>query len=111
MDGRYTAKARRLVDALLDGPGDAAPALRRAVEGRAAEAGGRAAPSGELPAALVAYVDKVARNAYKVTDEDIAALRQAGYSQDAIFEITLSAALGAGMARLERGLAALKGGQ
>jgi hypothetical protein len=36
-------------------------------------------------------------------------LRRAGYSEDAIFEITVSAALGAGMIRLERGLAAMKG--
>jgi alkylhydroperoxidase/carboxymuconolactone decarboxylase family protein YurZ len=44
----------------------------------------------------------------KYTDEDIAGLHQAGYSEDEIFEITLSAALGAGLARLERGFAALK---
>ncbi len=56
-------------------------------------------------------MDKVARQAYKVTDDDIAALRQAGYSLDTIFEVTLSAALGAGMSRLERGLAVLKGGR
>ena len=65
----------------------------------------------QLPAPLDTYVDKVARHAYKVTDDDIVALRQAGYSEDAIFEVTLSAALGAGMSRLERGLAMLKGGQ
>jgi alkylhydroperoxidase family enzyme len=51
----------------------------------------------------------VALHAYKTTDADIEKLLQAGYSEDAIFEITLSAALGAGRARLERGLAALKG--
>ena len=53
----------------------------------------------------------MALHAYRTTDQDIVALRTAGYSEDAIFEITLSAALGAGLARLERGLAALKGGQ
>jgi alkylhydroperoxidase/carboxymuconolactone decarboxylase family protein YurZ len=41
----------------------------------------------------------------------IEALRNAGYSEEAIFEMTLSAAIGAGQARLERGLAALKGVQ
>ncbi len=56
-------------------------------------------------------MDTVARHAYKTTDAHVAALKQAGYSEDAIFELTLSAALGAGMARLERGLAALKGEQ
>ena len=112
MDDRYTAQVRRLVDAVLTSAGDTDPDTRRAVEGRAAALGGR--PVGtmcELPAALDAYVDKVARHAYKVTDDDIAALRQAGYSMDAIFEVTLSAALGAGMSRLERGLATVKGGR
>ena len=44
-----------------------------------------------------------------MTDADMDALRKAGYSEDAIFDITASAAVGAGLGRLERGLAALKG--
>jgi alkylhydroperoxidase family enzyme len=112
MVDRYTAQVRRLVDAVLTSAGDTDSDTRRAVEARAAALGGRPVETiSELPAALDAYVDKVARHAYKVTDEDIAALRQAGYSADAIFEITISAALGAGMSRLERGLAMLKGGR
>jgi alkylhydroperoxidase family enzyme len=110
MDDRYTAQVQRLVEAVLTSAGDTDPDTRRAVEGRAAALGGRPVGAmGKLPAALDAYVDKVARHAYKVTDDDIAALRQAGYSLDAIFEITLSAALGAGLSRLERGLAVMKG--
>ena len=54
-------------------------------------------------------MDKVARHAYKVTERDIAELKRADYSKDAIFAITLSAALGAGMSRLERRLVALRG--
>jgi alkylhydroperoxidase family enzyme len=105
-------KIRHLIDAVLTSPGEAAPPLRRAVEARAAELGGRSSTAtGDVPLVLSGYVDKVARHAYKVTDEDIAALRQAGYSEDEIFEITVSAALGASMARMERGMAALKGGQ
>ena len=110
MDDRYTALCQRLVDAVLNGPGASDPTVRHAVEARAAALGGRAsATTSAVPLALAAYVDKVAGRAYTVTDEDVLALRQAGYSEDAIFEITISAALGAGMARLERGLAALKG--
>lgn len=101
-----------LATSILTTPGDTGPALRQAVEARSAELGGglgeRPAP-GEIPAALRAYVDKVALHAYKVTDRDIEELKQAGYSEDAIFEITLSAALGAGQSRLERALAALRG--
>jgi len=58
---------------------------------------------------VAAYVEKVALHAYRVTDADIDGLREAGYSEDAVFEITLSAALGAGLGRLERGMAALRG--
>jgi alkylhydroperoxidase family enzyme len=48
-------------------------------------------------------------HAYKVTDADIETLRKAGYSEDVIFELTLSAALGAGITRFDRGIAMLKG--
>lgn len=107
---RHMPLVRALQDSVLTGPGETDPALRRAIEARSAEAGGRPGPvSGEVPDPLKTYVDKVARHAFRVTDRDLEDLERAGYSEDAIFEITLSAALGAGMARLERGLAALRG--
>ena len=110
MNIQHAANIQCLIDAVLTSPGDTDPALRRAVEKQAAELGGRsAAQTDQVPPELATYVKKVALHAYKTTEEDIEALRQAGYSEDAIFEITLSAALGAAMARLERGLAALKG--
>ena len=110
MTSQYTPDIQRLVDAVLTTRGDTDPDLRRAVEARAAELGGRPAEGSSRlgPSELTRYVDKVAVHAYKVTDGDIEALHRAGYSEDAIFEITLSAALGAGVARLERGLAALR---
>lgn len=61
----------------------------------------------EVPAALRSYVNKVAEHAYKVTDADVEALKDAGFSEDAIFEVTASAALGAAVMRLERGYIAL----
>ena len=109
---RHMPLVRDLVESVLTTPGDTDPSLRRAIEARSAELGGRPDPSasgGEIPKALRAYVDKVARHAYKVTERDINELKRAGYSEDAIFEITVSAALGAGKSRLERGLAALRG--
>ena len=45
-----------------------------------------------------------------MTDDDIESLSQAGYVEEMILEITVSAAVGAGMGRLERGLAALHEG-
>jgi len=110
MNQQHDANARRLVEAVLTSSGETDLALRRAVEAYTAEHGGRPdEQAGKLPSELVEYVTKVALHAYKTTDQDIEALRQAGYSEDAIFEITLSAALGAGIARWERGLAVLKG--
>ena len=112
MDDRYNALIQRLIEAVLTSHGDTEPHIRRAIETRAAALGGRPVEiTGELPAVVEAYVDKVAGHAYKVTDDDITALRQAGYSADAVFEITVSTALGAGMGRLERGLAVVRGGR
>ena len=48
---------------------------------------------------LEAYLDKVRRRAYTVTDEDVAALRDAGVGEDEIFEQTVAAAIGEGLRR------------
>ena len=64
---------------------------------------------GTLPTPLAGYVDKVARHAYTVTDADVAALQRGGQSDDALFEITVAAALGAALYRLDKGMAALRG--
>src|SRR6266567_3050456 len=116
LGGRYAAYTVRLVDRVLTTPGHTATELRRAVLARAfgpassPPAGTERGTGGEdIPPALAAYVDKVARHAYTVTDEDLGALERAGNSDDALFEVTVSAALGAALGRLERGLAALRG--
>ena len=110
MHTRYTAHSQHLVDGVLQSPGETDPTLRRAIAEQSAQLSLRSAqPVEHVPPELVAYVKKVALYAYKTTEEDIEALRKAGYNEDAIFEISLSAALGAGMSRLERGLAAMKG--
>jgi alkylhydroperoxidase family enzyme len=108
---RYAEFTRGLTDAVLGPTRGAAtePSLRQAVEARAASFGSRPGPRTEVPQALTTLVDRIAQHAYRVTDDDVVAVRQAGYSEQAIFEITASAALGAGLARLERGLAALRG--
>jgi hypothetical protein len=105
----HAAYTQHLIESILTSPGDTDPSVRRAVEALSAQIGGRSTiETDTIPPDLVSYVKKIALQAYKTTEEDIDAIRNAGYSEDAIFEITLSAAIGAGMARLERGLAALK---
>jgi hypothetical protein len=44
---------------------------------------------------------------YRVTDGDMEALGAAGLSEDAVFELTLAAVLGAAGRRLDAGLRAL----
>ena len=107
MHTRYASYSQHLVDGVLNSPGETDPALRHEIEAQAAQLSTRSPqPVAQVPPALAAYIKKVALYAYKTTEEDIETLRKAGYSEDAIFEITVSAALGAGMIRLERGLAA-----
>jgi alkylhydroperoxidase/carboxymuconolactone decarboxylase family protein YurZ len=93
----YSSKVKQLKEAVLSGPGTLDPAVRKA-----------ASLASGLPEALDPYVKMVVQHAYQVTDVDIAALRQAGYSDDQIFEVTVSAALGAGLVRLEVGLNSLR---
>ena len=81
---------------VLDGPGESAPEVRRA-----------AARNLNVPADLQSLVDKIHKHAYKVSDEDVAG-PQAAYGDDRMFEIIVSAALGASRKRLMAGLAALE---
>ena len=86
----------RVLEGVLQGAGESDPALRRA----AAEGRG-------VPADLQALVEKIHRHAYKVTDDDIERL-QAKYGDDQLFEIVVSAALGASRQRLLAGLEVLE---
>jgi hypothetical protein len=92
---RHARLREQVLNRVLDGPGETEPALRHA----AAEGRG-------LPADLQPLVDKIHRHAYKVTDGDVAAL-QATYGDDKMFEVVVSAALGASRERLIAGLTAL----
>ena len=84
--------------------------LRRAVmeSSGATDRGLRAAAAGgtDLPADLAPVIAKIRAHAYKVTDEDIEALKRAGRSEDEIFELTCAAALGVSLHRCTRALAA-----
>jgi hypothetical protein len=91
----YAAQRDSVLATVLEGPGDSDPALRRA-----------AADDKGLPADLQPLVDKIHRHAYKVTDEDMARA-QAQFGDDRMFEIVVSAALGASRMRLMAGLDAL----
>ena len=61
-----------------------------------------------VPPAASAYVGKVRRNARAVTDDEVAALRAAGLSEDEIFALTVSAAVDVGLECLAAGLRTLE---
>jgi alkylhydroperoxidase family enzyme len=66
-----------------------------------------AQPDRPAPADFSAYLAKVRAGAYRVTDADVTALKEAGHSEDEIFEQTVSAAVAAGLDRLRAGLEAI----
>ena len=91
---RLARAADRLRAAVLDRGTATTAELRRAVYG-----------NGAVEPALADFVSKVREHANRVTDADIAVLRSQGMSADAIFEVTVTAALGAAQRRLDAGLA------
>lgn len=85
-----------LVRRLLEGAGTTGTAERRA-----------AFNNSGLEEPVAGVVDKVARQAWRVTDEDIAALRSSGRSEDQVFEIVVCAAVGQANRQYETAMAAL----
>ena len=89
---------------------------RRAVVTRVLEGGGRASHTQRraafdnrgLAEPLRTLIDKVAKHAYRVTDEDIAAARASGLSEDQIFELVVCAAIGQATRQYDTALAALE---
>jgi alkylhydroperoxidase family enzyme len=86
-----------LVSRILEGDGKTSTSERRA-----------AFNNSRLPEPINALVDKVAKQAYRVTDEDIAAARASGLSEDQVFEIVVCAAIGQATRQYETALAALQ---
>jgi len=85
------------VERALHGPGKASGEARRAAFDNT---------NVSVPAA--ALVDKVARTAWQISDDDIAAAKAAGLAEDEIFELAVCAAYGQATRQLQAGLAALE---
>jgi alkylhydroperoxidase family enzyme len=67
-----------------------------------------ARPERPAPPQFAKYLEKVRLHAYKVSDRDVEQLKAAGFSEDEIFEHTISAAVAAGLERLDAGLVTLR---
>ena len=96
MDDPHAKLRDELFDQVLDGTAESEPALRKS-----------AADNLTVPADLQLLANKIHLHAYKVTDDDVAQA-QAKYGDDVLFEIIVSAALGASRKRLVAGLTALE---
>jgi alkylhydroperoxidase family enzyme len=107
IEERHRTRIDAVVEATLTTPGATRPSVRRAAHVRAGEFDHPEALAGSLPPELFSLVDKIARHAFRVTDQDIRTLLEAGWSEDALFELIVATATGAGLARLNLGLAAL----
>jgi alkylhydroperoxidase family enzyme len=95
---RHAEEVAALLRAVLESPAVTDPATRAAAY----------QSDEELSPPLRQYVAKVRGESYRITDDDVQRLLTAGYSQDAVFEITVATALGAAMQRLETGLRVLR---
>ena len=86
-------------------------AIARAVDGdgRASKDQRRAAFANEgvTPEAVRVLIDKVAKTAWKITDDDVAAAKAAGLTEDQVFELVVCAALGAAKRQHDAAMAAL----
>ena len=96
MDERFRPLRDALTRAILDGDAATEPALRRRAHD--GEAGDDAVGS---------YVTTVRDHAYRVTDDHVAALRAAGMSERAVFELTVATAVGQATRQYDSALAAL----
>jgi alkylhydroperoxidase family enzyme len=86
-----------LVARILEGDGKASRIQRRA-----------AFDNSEVASPTRTLIQKVAKDAYKVSDDDITAARESGLSEDQIFEIVVCAAIGQASRQYDTALAALE---
>lgn len=91
MQARSTLIAR-----ILEGPGCSSPQLRKGAFNNAG-----------LNDPVSVLVTKVAQRPREVTDNDVAAARAAGFSEDQIFELLVCAAVGQAARQHDIALAAL----
>jgi hypothetical protein len=95
-EDKKRAAYRALVDRVLNGEGRASAELRASAFGNAG-----------LPPPLDVLIGKVATTPGQVTDADFAAAQASGFSEDQLFELVVSAAVGQSARLYEAGLAAL----
>ena len=95
--GNIVEARKAVVVRILEGEGQASREQRKAAFDNAG-----------LPEPARTLIEQVAKHANQVTDQDVAAVRAAGLSEDQIFEIVVCGAVGEAVRQHERALAALE---
>ena len=95
IDGRFSEARQALIAQVQEQPGHTTPELRLSAFNGAG-----------VSDALDSLVQKIHDHPYKVTDEDIAALRST-FDDDELFEVIVCGSLGGAEKRLQAGLRAL----
>jgi len=93
---RHAGEIDDIVREVLDGPGVTTRGKRLATL------------EGSGPEQILTYLAKVRDQSYRVSEDDFAALRAEGLSEDTIFELTVAAAIGAASRRLEAARRAMR---
>lgn len=96
----HVALVARLRASIEAPAGSMSPQLRRAAAARAA--GGTA-----LPAPYDDLARQIEEASYRLTDADVARVREAAGSDKAAFELVMAAAIGAGLMRWDRAVRAI----
>jgi hypothetical protein len=94
--GSYEQLYHNLINRTLKGKGESSREQREA-----------AFNNSGLLKPVSALINKVAHHAYRVTDDDISEVKNAGLSEDQLFELIVCAATGEASRQYESGLAAL----
>ena len=97
--GQYDALVARLCDSVLRSPA--------ALDAPVREACAR----GDLEGPAAGLARKVRDASHAVVDADYAALKAAGFTEEQLYDLTVSAAVGAAKTRLDAATAALRGGR
>jgi alkylhydroperoxidase family enzyme len=95
MEGRRTAH-QAVVTRVLEGDGKASRAERRA-----------AFDDATFTEPLRGLISKVAKHPTQITDDDVAAVKASGLSEDQIFELVVCAAVGQATRQYQNAFAAL----
>lgn len=110
--GLRFSRVREVYGGSLSDISDAREALARRLlegDGRASRSERRAAFNNSGVAEQASrLIDKVAREASQIGDEDVAAVKASGLSEEEIFELVICAAVGQATRQYEAGLAALR---